>query len=128
MQIISFGSPSQYFSQRVYVTKKDDRPYIVFQEPNEEQKNTMELKKVNQYDLSMSVQRVEGHEDALSEEYKKKLGDQKNMYSMFHAIWMPKLFFKEEYKMVCLKVKYRMSDEGAVDTMDKIRPFEEGGL
>lgn len=128
MQIISFGSPSQYFSQRVYVTKKDDRPYIVFQEPNEEQKNTMELKKFNQYDLWMSVQRVEDHENALSEEYKKKLGDQKNMYSMFHAIWMPKLFFKEEYKMVCLKVKYRMSDEGAIDTMDKIRPFEEGRL
>ena len=102
----------------------DDRPYIEFNEPNDVQKKSMELKKFNEYELWMSVQKVEGHEDTVSEEYIKKLGTNKNLYSVFHAIWIPKLYFKEKYKRICLKVNYRMTDEGATDSIDKIEPFE----
>ena len=84
----------------------------------------MELKKFNEYELWMSVQKVEGNESNLSEEYLKKLGNDKNKYSLFHGIWYPKLYFKENYDIVCLKVSYRMSDEGTPDSLDKIRPFE----
>ena len=43
---------------------------------------------------------------------------------MFHAMWAPKLYFKEKYDSICLKVNYRMTDEGTVDAVDKIKPFD----
>ena len=91
--------------------------------PINEQKEAMELKKFNGYDLWMSIQKVEGHEKIIPEESLRNLGDEKNLYSMFHAIWTPKLYFKEQYKRVCLKVKYKMSDEGTTDAVDQIKPF-----
>lgn len=125
MTIMSMDSPVQIFSKRIYVMHKSDVPYIEFQEPSEEQKTSMELKKFNEYGLWMSVQKVEGHEDIFPENFIKKLGDKKNLYSVFHAIWIPKLYFKEQYKRVCLKVNDRMTDEGSTDSIDKIEPFEE---
>ncbi len=44
---------------------------------------------------------------------------------MFHVIWSPKLYFKEQYNRICLKVNYKMSDEGTVDAVSKINPFVE---
>ena len=123
MKIMLLDCPSQYFSRRIYITLKEDRPYIEFQEPSEEQKVSMALDKFNEYGLWMSVQKVEGHEDTITEEYLKKLGDEKNMYSVFHALWAPKLFFKEQYDMVCLKVHYKMTDEGKTDDVETIKPF-----
>ena len=124
MKIILLDSPSQFFSKRIYVMSKDDRPCIEFYEPDKEQIDTLELKKFNGYELWMSVQKIEGHEKAISEEYIQKLGDEKNMYSVFHAIWIPKLYFKDEYDCVCLKVNYRTTDEGTTDSVEKIKPFE----
>ena len=85
----------------------------------------MELDKFNEYGLWMSVQKVEGHEDTITEEYLKKLGNEKNMYSVFHALWAPKLFFKEQYDMICLKVHYKTTDEGKTDDVETIKPFKE---
>lgn len=124
MTIMLLDCPTQYFSKRIYIMRKDDRPYIDFQEPSEDQKAEMQLKKFSEYGLWMSIQRVKGHEKALSEEYFKKLGDEKNMYSLFHVIWAPKLFFKEKYNKICLKVYYKTTDEGTADPVDKIKPFE----
>lgn len=124
MKIMLLDSPTQYFSKRIYVMRYDDRPYIDFQDPSEEQKENMELKKFNAYGLWMSIQKVEGHEDQLSEKNLKDLGDDKNLYSMFHALWAPKLYFKEQYERICLKVNYRMADEGTTDSLDKITPFD----
>ena len=128
MKMMLLDSPTQYFSKRIYVMRYEDRPYIDFQEPSEEQKKNMELKKFNEYGLWMSIQKVERHEDQLSEKNLKELGDEKNLYSMFHAIWIPKLYFKEQYERVCLKVNYRMADEGTADSLDKIRPFGEAKI
>ena len=86
---------------------------------------SMELDKFNEYGLWMSVQKVEGHEDTITEEYLKKLGNEKNMYSVFHALWAPKLFFKEQYDMICLKVHYKTTDEGKTDDVETIKPFKE---
>ena len=124
MKIMLFDTPLPYFSKRIYVTQKEDKPCLDFQEPIENQKQKLKLKRFNEYGLWMSVQKVEGHEENLSEEYLKKLGDDKNKYSLFHGIWYPKLYFRENYDIVCLKVSYRMSDEGTPDSLDKIRPFE----
>lgn len=124
MKIMSLDCPVQIFSKRIYIMRKDDKPYIEFQEPSDEQKKNMELKKFNKYDLWMSVQKVEGHENVISEEYIKKLGNEKDLYSVFHAMWIPKLYFKERYKRICLKVNYKMTDEGSTDSIEIIEPFE----
>lgn len=123
MRIMLLDCPTPFFSKRIYIMSKEDRPYIDFQEPTDEQKEIMELVKYNEYGLWMAVQKVEGHEDALSKEYLKKLGNEKNMYSMFHAIWSPKLYFKEQYNRICLKINYKTSDEGTTDSVDMIKPF-----
>ena len=124
MKIMLLDCPTQYFSKRIYIMRYDNRPCIEFQNPSEEQKKKMDLKKFNEYGLWMSIQKVEGHEDLLSERNLKELGDEKNLYSMFHAIWVPKLFFKDRYERICLKVNYRTTDEGTIDSLDKVRPFE----
>ncbi len=62
--------------------------------------------------------------EQLSERNLKELGEEKNIFSMFHAMWAPKLYFKEKYDSICLKVNYRMTDEGTVDAVDKIKPFD----
>lgn len=125
MKLLLLDCPIQYFSKRIYIMREDDRPYLGFIEPSDEQKRNMDLKKFNEYGLWLSIQKVEGHEDQLSDKNLKELGDEKNLYSMFHAIWAPKLYFKEQYDMVCLKVNYRMTDEGTTDSLDKIKPFQE---
>ena len=125
MKIMLLDCPAQEFAKRIYIMQKDDRPYIKFHEPSEDQKKSMELKKFNQYGLWMSVQKVEGHEELLSKHYLKELGVEKNKYSLFHAIWTPKLYFKEKYKKICIKVSYKMSDEGTSDSLDKIIPLEK---
>lgn len=125
MKIMILDCPVPIFAKRIYIMHTDDRPYIEFYKPNDVQKKSMELKKFNEYELWMSVQKVEGHEDTVSEEYIKELGTKKNLYSVFHAIWIPKLYFKEQYKRICLKVNYRMTDEGSTDSIDKIKSFED---
>lgn len=124
MRIILFDCPTPFFSKRVYIMRYEDRPYMEFIEPSAEQKVKMELKKLNDYGLWMSVQKVERHEDQLSERNLKELGEENNIYSMFHALWAPKLYFKEKYDSICLKVNYRMTDEGTADAVDKIKPFD----
>ena len=84
----------------------------------------MDLKIFNEYGLWMSIQKVEGHEKTLSEAYIKKYDDEQNMYSMFHAIWSQKLYFKGKYNRICLNVYYKITDEGTVDAVDNIKPFE----
>ena len=128
MKIISLNSPVQVFSKRIYIMHKEDRPYIEFHEPSDEQKKSMELNKFNDYGLWMSVQKVEGHEDIIPEDFIKELGNEKNLYSMFHAMWIPMLYFKEEYKRICLKINYKMTDEGSTDSVDEIKPIEESPI
>lgn len=123
MKIMSLDCPMQIFSKRIYIMHRDDRPYIEFLDPSDEQKESMELKKFNEYGLWMSVQKVEGHEELLQEHYLKELGEEKNKYSMFHTIWVPMLCFKEQYNRICLKINYKMTDEGTTDSIDIIKPF-----
>lgn len=123
MKIMLLDCPTQLFSRRIYIMAFDDRPCLDFEEPSKEQKEAMELKEFGIYDLWMSIQKVEGHENILPEETLRQLGDDKNLYSMFHAYWTPQLYFKEQYNRICLKVNYKMSDEGTVDAVDKIKPF-----
>jgi len=124
MRIILSDCPTQFFSKRVYIMRYVDRPYIEFQDPSDEQKENMELKYLNEFGLWMSVQKVEEHENQLSERNLRDLGDDKNLYSIFHAMWVPKLCFKERYDCICLKVYYRTTDEGTSDSIDKIKPFD----
>lgn len=124
MKLMLSDCPTPYFSKRVYIMRNEDRPYIEFQEPSDERKETMELRRLNEYGLWMSVQKVEGHEDQLSEKNLHDLGKDKDLYSMFNAIWIPKLYFKEYYKRICLKVNYRMTDEGIADSIGRIMPFD----
>lgn len=124
MKILLLDGPTQLFSKRLYVMKYDDRPYIVFQEPSDELKQNMGLKKFNGYDLWLSIQKVQGNEEQIPEKKLRELGDEKNSYSMFHAMWMPKIFFKDQYERICLKVNYRSTDEGRTDSLDKIKPFD----
>lgn len=128
MQIISLNTPTEFFSRRIYVMRMGDRPFIDFHEPSDEQKQKMELKKFNEYGLWMSIQKITGHEVLLSEADKRNIGDDINLYSLFHAIWTPKLFFKEDYKRVCLKVVYKMTDEGTTESIEKVRAFEENTM
>lgn len=125
IKILSLDCPTDYFSQLVYVMKFEDRPFLDFGEPSDDDLQKLKLKKYDDlYGLWMSIIKIIDNPEILEEPLKSELGDSADKHSLFTAIWAPKLFFKpEKYEMVCMKVKYRTMDEGEYDTIDVIKPF-----
>ena len=127
IRILSLDCSTEYFSQMLYIMEYDDRPFLYFLEPLEEEQQNLLLKKADKsYGLWLSIEKISEHPDLLTEPIKTQLGDKANQYSLFTAIWRPGLFFKgETYPMVSIKVKYRPTDEGNYDSVDKVKPFPQ---
>jgi len=125
IEILAFDCSSEFFSQMLYVMRYEDRPFLKFYAPSpEELKKMCLVRKDELYSLWLSLEKLSEHPELLEEPIKIKLGDKANQYSLFTAIWCPKLFFKQEnYPMVSIKVKYRLTDEGDYDSVDKVKPF-----
>lgn len=125
IKILSLNCSTEVFSQMLYVMRFDDRPFLDFYEPTEEEINKMCLTKKNDsYGLWLSLEKISEHPELLEEPIKTKLGDKANLNSLFTAIWGPKLFFKpDKYPMVCIKIKYRLTNEGEYDNVNKVKPF-----
>lgn len=103
----------------------EDLPFLDFLEPSEEEQKKRHLEeKDKSYGLWLSIKKISEHPDLLTEPIKAQLGDKADQHSLFTAIWRPGLFFKDEkYPMVSIKVKYRLTDEGDYDRVDKVKPF-----
>lgn len=127
IRILSLDCSTEYFSKMLYIMEYDDRPFLYFLEPLEEEQQNLLLKKADKsYGLWLSIEKISEHPDLLTEPIKAQLGDKANQYSLFTAIWRPGLFFKgETYPMVSIKVKYRLTDEGNYDSVDKVKPFPQ---
>ena len=125
IQILSLDCSTEFFSQMVYVMRFEDRPFLDFYEPTVEEQEKLCLEKMNDlYDLWLSLEKISEHPELLEEPIKTKLGDKVNQYSLFTAIWGPKLFFKpNKYPIVSIKIKYRLTNEGEYDNVDKVAPF-----
>lgn len=125
IKILSLDCSSEFFSQMVYVMRFEDRPSLDFHEPTAEEQQKLCLKKMNDlYGLWLSLEKISKHPELLEEPIKTKLGDKANQYSLFTAIWGPKLFFKsDKYPIVSIKIKYRLTNEGKYDNVDKVMPF-----
>ena len=125
IKILSLDCSTEFFSQMVYVMRFEDRPSLDFHEPTAEEQQKLCLKKMNDlYGLWLSLEKISKHPELLEEPIKTKLGDKANQYSLFTAIWGPKLFFKsDKYPIVSIKIKYRLTNEGEYDNVDKVMPF-----
>lgn len=125
IKILSLDCSTDSFSQMVYVMRFDDRPFLDFYEPSAEQQKKLYLEKKSAlYGLWLSLEKISEHPELLEEPIKTKLGDKANQNSLFTAIWGPKLFFKpEKYPIVSIKIKYRLTNEGEYDNVDKVKPF-----
>lgn len=125
IKILSLNCNTEVFSQMVYVMRFEDRPFMDFHEPTAEEQKKLCLEKMNGlYGLWLSLKKISEHPELLEEPIKTKLGDKANQYSLFTAIWGPKLFFKpNKYPVVSIKVKYRLTNEGEYDNVDKVTPF-----
>lgn len=125
IKILSLNCNTEVFSQMVYVMRFEDRPFMNFHEPTAEEQKKLCLEKMNAlYGLWLSLEKISEHPELLEEPIKTKLGDKANQYSLFTAIWRPKLFFKpDKYPMISLKIKYRLTNEGEYDNVDKVTPF-----
>lgn len=125
IQILSLECSTEFYSQMVYVMRFEDRPFLDFHEPTEEEQQTLCLEKKDEsYGLWLSIQKISEYPKLLKEPIKTKLGDKANQYSLFTAIWWPKLFFKsDKYPIVSIKIKYRLTNEGEYDNVAKVTPF-----
>lgn len=124
MKILSLDRSAQYFSQIVYVMRFEDRPYLDFLKPSSDEQKKLYLEnKIDKYDLWLSLKKISEHPDLLTDQIKAKLGNKANQHSLFTAIWRPRLFFKPECPIVSIKVKYRLTNEGKYDNVDKVKPF-----
>ncbi len=116
--ILSLSCPTKVFSQRTYIIKKSQLPKLTFKELNEPE----ELKKVlDNYDLWMGVVKLKDTNEDLSENIVEEIGNQKENYCLFKAFWIPVLHFSSTVEMICIKVNYKMSDEGNWDSLDDIK-------
>lgn len=125
IRILSLDCSTEYFSQMLYIMEYDDRPFLYFLEPLEEEKKNLLLEMADEScGLWLSIKKISEHPNLLTEPIKAQLGDKADQHSLFTAIWRPGLFFKgEKYPMVSIKVKYRLTDEGDYDSVDKVKPF-----
>lgn len=125
IKILALDCSTEFFSQMVYIMRYEDRPFLDFSKPSqEEQKKMFLVNKSELYGLWLSLEKIFEHPELLNEQIKTELGDKANQNSLFTAIWNPKLFFKsEKYPIVSIKVKYRLTDEGIYDNVDKVKPF-----
>lgn len=125
VKILSLDCSTEFFSQMVYVMRFEDRPFLDFHKPTAEEQKKLCLEKMNDlYGLWLSLEKISKHPELLEESIKTKLGDKANQNSLFTAIWGPKLFFKpDNYPMVSIKIKYRLTNEGEYDNVDKVTPF-----
>ncbi|KGN83264.1 hypothetical protein HQ35_00390 [Porphyromonas cangingivalis] len=126
VKILSLKCPSEPFSQTIYVMKYDDRPFITFRDPFEEDQLKYQLKSLedDRYKLWASIIKLNEHPDLL-EQARKDLGDSAGEHSLFAAFWRPKLTFKKNYKMISIQVKYRPIDEGECTPINSVKPFDE---
>lgn len=126
-QIISLPCPTEFFSQIMYIMRKDDCPYIKFGEPKESDLNDLKLKQFNSdLGLWMSIVQISKNPGVLQEPLKSQLGDSADKHSLFTCIWAPRLYFKQKpYDIISIKVKYRLTDEGIFGSADEIVPFEK---
>lgn len=124
-KILVLSCRTKDFSQMLYVMRFDDRPYLCFQDPSQEEQKKLYLsRKCEKYGLWLSLEKISDHPELLKEAIKSKLGDKANENSLFTAIWKPRLSFKPgAQQMVRIKVKYRLRDEGEYDNLDKVKPF-----
>lgn len=127
IRILSLDCSTEYFSQMLYIMEYEDLPFLDFLEPSEEEKKNLLLEMADEScGLWLSIKKISEHPNLLTEPIKAQLGDKANQYSLFTAIWRPGLFFKgETYPMVSIKVKYRLTDEGNYDSVDKVKPFPQ---
>lgn len=125
VKIVLLGCPTEYFSQMLYVMRSNDLPFLTFHKPSEEEQKELYLDNTSeQYGLWLSLEKVADHPELLEGSMKTELGDDANKYSLFTAIWKPVLTFKSErHPVVCIKVKYRPTNEGNYDSIDKVKPF-----
>ena len=125
IRILSLDCSTEYFSQMLYIMEYEDRPFLDFLEPSEEKKKNLLLEMADEScGLWLSIKKISEHPNLLTEPIKAQLKDKADQYSLFTAIWRPRLFFKDEkYPMVSIKVKYRLTDEGNYDSVDKVKPF-----
>lgn len=125
IKILSLDCSTDYFSQMVYVMRFDDRPFLDFHEPSVEDQKKFRLERKSMlYGLWLSLEKISEHPELLEEPIKTSLGEKANQNSLFTAIWGPKLFFKPaKYPMISIKIKYRLTNEGEYDSVDKVEPF-----
>ena len=125
IRILSLDCSTEYFSQMLYIMEYEDRPFLDFLEPSEEKKKNLLLEMADEScGLWLSIKKISELPNLLTEPIKAQLKDKADQYSLFTAIWRPRLFFKDEkYPMVSIKVKYRLTDEGNYDSVDKVKPF-----
>lgn len=126
VKILSLKCSSEFLSQKIYVMKYDDRPFITFRDPSEEDQLKYQLKSLedDSYKLWASIIKLNEHPDLL-EQSKKDLGDSADKHSLFAAFWRPKLTFKNNYKMISIEVKYGRIDEGECTPINSVKPFDE---
>lgn len=125
--IISLPCPTEYFSQIMYIIRKDDCPYMKFGEPKESDLNALKLKKFDgKLGLWMSIIQISNNPEVLQEPLKSQLGDSADKHSLFTCIWAPRLYFKPKpYEIISIKVKYRLTDEGSFGSIDDISSFDK---
>jgi hypothetical protein len=125
IKILSLDCSVEFFSQMVYVMNFEDRPFLVFHRPSSEEQEKLYLtEKSEEYGLWLSLEKISEHLELLEEPIKTKLGDKADQNSLFTAIWRPMLCFKsDDYHMVSIKIKYRLTNEGEYDNVEDVKHF-----
>lgn len=118
--ILSLNCPTKVFSQRIYILKKNQLPKLSFKSPIK----AHGLKEVlKSYALWLGVEKVKDTNEDLPKHILEEIGEQREKFCLFKSYWNPVLYFSSATEMICLKVNYKMIDEGNWNSLNDIRPL-----
>lgn len=124
IKILDLSCWSSLLSQCLYVMKSADLPYLIFQEPLDEWKEIYQPEcKNTDYQLWLSLQKIKDKPNIINENDRERMTDNPDEMSVFAGILLAEMYWKKKCPTVKITIKYKLVDNGNVDSIDKIYSF-----
>lgn len=124
IEILDLPINTPLVARKFYVLNKEEMPWLEFTDPDEDQIKKYKLKSFeDSYKIWLSVQKISDNPEILSESERKNMSDDPNEQSMLSASLIAKCHWKKTVDMVEVQVKQKMFDNGNIDNVDIVKPF-----
>ena len=124
-KILNLKTGTELLSQHLFILKYDDRPYLTFESPTTELQSKYNFKQYSDlYNLWYSIQKVVEHPDLISDEERLNMSEAPDTMSILAGHLVARCHWKKEIPIIKIQIKHKLVDNGNVDDIRSIIPFE----